>query len=243
MCLLSLITLVGCPTDGGGNGGEDDITYTVSVDGDENTTSTRMDFEFSDDVLSLSSNNIQIGSPAVVSLTQLQPTDPKHWSFSLNVFHGGNTTVKINQSGIESGTKNVFIGKSDLDDDPRSGICEEIVEVTLTFPEQGDWTTEPEPIPITPKFEGVKNQNEIVRILIKDDQGRYGISSDIITPIEENPSVEHGSFNIRFEVPNYNKDVILFYSNPWHPNLPRPASIAVKLLFNYKWSKDSVGNF
>jgi hypothetical protein len=140
-------------TGGGGGGGGDDITYTVNVDGDDNNTSTRMDFEFSDAVLSLSSTNIQIGSPAKVYLTQLESTDSKHWSFSLDVWHGGNTTVKINQSGIESGTKNVFIrypGLEDVDDGIMSGECEEIIEVTVV--NKNPWLFK-----IMPQFPGVKN--------------------------------------------------------------------------------------
>jgi hypothetical protein len=153
--LLGMLTLIGCPTDGGGTEPGNDITYTVSVNGDENTTSTRMDFEFSDNVSTLSYSVIEIGSPAEVNLTQLQPTDPKHWSFSLNVWHGGNTTVKINQSGIESGTKNVFIrkpGLEDVDDGIMSGECEEIVELNLL-------NESPRSFKIIPQFPGVKNSS------------------------------------------------------------------------------------
>jgi hypothetical protein len=49
-------------------------------------------------------------------------------------------------------------GGGDDDNEIMSGICEEIIEVTLTFPEKGTSSTlRLDPIQIIPKFEGVTN--------------------------------------------------------------------------------------
>jgi hypothetical protein len=130
-------------------------------------------------------------------------------------------------------------GGGDDDNEIMSGICEEIIEVTLTFPEKGTSSTLAlEPIQIIPKFEGVTNPEKIQRIEVWNYASeRFDSSSGIITPLEEDPLVEHDTFGITIQIFN-SKDCFLAYHCPWHPILDRPASIKVKLPFKYKWYKN-----
>jgi uncharacterized repeat protein (TIGR02543 family) len=117
LAVILALSLIGCPVDDKGGGGDDDkdITYTaVQVGGTDYTaTSTGIKFTFSASVdsLGLTADDITVsGAPATkgVSATPLSGTS---WTLPITVTAPGFVTVSINKDGIEKTQKNVTVYK------------------------------------------------------------------------------------------------------------------------------------
>jgi len=113
-----ILSLTGCSEPGSDN--HADITYVVSVDDYLNTTA--IDFIFSEPVSGLTADDINITNKIGALIKGALTGSGSNWSLSVTVNTGGNITVKITKSGIESGTKPVTVGKVTVSGSTGSGI-------------------------------------------------------------------------------------------------------------------------
>ncbi|GHV74793.1 hypothetical protein AGMMS49940_20950 [Spirochaetia bacterium] len=86
------------------------ITYTVTVDGNVVTASTKIDFVFNAAVTGLTDGDITIaGPPGAATKGTLTENDSTHWSLTLTVTTPGLATVAISKTGIESVAKSITL--------------------------------------------------------------------------------------------------------------------------------------
>ena len=98
----------GC--DDGGDDGMTDITYTAAANNAEDTTAINLTFASS--VTGLSGNDITITNGTGNVTKGTLTGSGTSWAIAVTVNTAGNVTVSINKEGIESGSKNVAVGKS-----------------------------------------------------------------------------------------------------------------------------------
>jgi len=87
-----------------------DITWTATANDTKNTTA--IDFTFSASVSGLTANNISITNETGFLTTGALTGSGTSWSLAVNIVSGGDVSVSINKSGIESGSKTVEVFKT-----------------------------------------------------------------------------------------------------------------------------------
>ena len=92
-----------------GEGGGDDITYTVTADGSLSTTSTILTFTFNADPGALSETDITLSGNASMGSAVLSGSGTERTLSPITVSASGTATVSISRTGIEAGTKNVQV--------------------------------------------------------------------------------------------------------------------------------------
>jgi len=87
-----------------------DITWTATANDTKNTTA--IDFTFSASASGLTANNISITNETGFLTTGALTGSGTSWSLAVNIVSGGDVSVSINKSGIESGSKTVEVFKT-----------------------------------------------------------------------------------------------------------------------------------
>ncbi|GHU42842.1 hypothetical protein FACS1894190_12640 [Spirochaetia bacterium] len=90
------------------------VTYATAANGSATSTSTRIDFNFSESVSGLTAADITIGgSPGAVTKGAISGSGI-YWILDITVGTAGAATVSINKTGIESTVKNITLYKPDV---------------------------------------------------------------------------------------------------------------------------------
>ena len=85
------------------------ISYTITANGNTNTTTNQLTLTFSEDPVGLTINDITLGGNIVKGSATLSGSGTTRTISGFTVSSSGNATVLINKNGIDSGTKNVQI--------------------------------------------------------------------------------------------------------------------------------------
>jgi hypothetical protein len=92
------------------------ITYTALADGGPATTSTKIDFEFDEDVQGLTIDDIMVGEMgALASKTGLTGSG-KNWTLEITVTKAGAAGISVTKEGIDRGVQGITLCKSFIAD-------------------------------------------------------------------------------------------------------------------------------
>jgi uncharacterized repeat protein (TIGR02543 family) len=133
-----------------------DIAYTVTADGDADTTTTVLTFAFNKEVTGLTANEIVVAGVAKGGLVK---GSGNTWTLAVTVTTAGNFTVAIVKNGIEAGQKQVTVYKQ--------GQAAPDIAYTVTADGDADTTTSALSFALSREAAGLTAEH----IILADDTG------------------------------------------------------------------------